>query len=95
MLTAFREARIGIAPVNDLGAVLADPHVHERRAVREVDDPTFGPVRLPGPTPRLAATPARVRWVSRDLGADNDSVYAEWLGLAPADRDGLRAAGVI
>jgi crotonobetainyl-CoA:carnitine CoA-transferase CaiB-like acyl-CoA transferase len=95
VLNAFREARIGIAPVNDLASLMADPHAVERGAVTEVDDPTFGPVRLPGPTSRLAATPTRVRWVSRDLGADNDSVYAEWLDLAPAELDRLRGAGVI
>jgi len=95
VLDAFHRARIGIAPVNDLGALMADPHAVERGAVTEIVDPLFGPVHLPGPTPRLAATPGRVRWVSRDLGADNDAVYAEWLDMDPAQLDRLRSAGVV
>ena len=51
VLDAFHQARIGIAPVNDLGALMADPHAVDRGAVTEIVDPTFGPVRLPGPTP--------------------------------------------
>jgi formyl-CoA transferase len=94
-LAAFREARIGIAPVNDLADLMADPHATARGAVVEIDDPALGPVRLPGPFPRLSATPAEVRWVARELGADNAAVYPEWLGLDPAELDRLGADGII
>jgi len=95
VLDAFHQARIGIAPVNDIAALLADEHARSRQAVLEVDDPDLGPVRMPNPTPRLRATPATVRWTARPLGADNDSVYPEWLGLDPADLARLRQSGVI
>jgi formyl-CoA transferase len=95
VLDAFHDARIGIAPVNDIGALLADGHARARDAVVEVDDPDAGMVRLPHPTPRLAATPGRVRWTARPLGADNERVYREWLGLDAAAVDGLRRAEVI
>ena len=95
VLDAFHQARIGIAPVNDIADVVADEHARARQAVLEVDDPELGPVRLPHPTPRLSATPGKVRWTARALGADNDSVYPDWLSLDAADLARLRQAGVI
>lgn len=80
VLSAFRQARIGIAPVNDLAAVLADEHVAARGAIRQLDDPELGTVRLPDPAPRLSSTPAEVHWLPKAVGADNDAVFGEWLG---------------
>ena len=94
VLAAFETARIGIAPVNDIGALLADAHAQSRRAVLEVDDPAWGTVRVPNPSPRLSATPGTVHWVARALGADNDRVYADWLGLGPDERARLATDGV-
>ncbi len=82
VVAAFGEARIPITPMNDVGAVLADPHVRARGAVVDVDTPTHGRVRVPRPTPRLHGSPARLPgFAERPLGADGGAVCAEWLGL--------------
>ena len=95
VLEQFRRLRIGIAPVNDVGSFMADPHAQARQAVIEVAHPLLGTVRVPRPSPRLSATPAEVRSVDRRLGEDNAEVYAEWLGLDAPTIDALDADGVI
>jgi crotonobetainyl-CoA:carnitine CoA-transferase CaiB-like acyl-CoA transferase len=95
VLDRFHEARIGIAPVNDVGALLGDHHAQARGAIVEIEHPLLGTIRIPRPSPQFSTTPSRVRSVDRALGADNDAVYAEWLGLGPPALDALRAAGII
>jgi len=81
-LEAFHEIRIPVAPVNDLAALLDDPHVRARASVSTLDDPAMGAIQLVAPTPVLSETPGRLRHTGPALGADNASVLADWLGDA-------------
>jgi crotonobetainyl-CoA:carnitine CoA-transferase CaiB-like acyl-CoA transferase len=81
--------------VNDVASIVADPHVIARGDVVVLDDDELGPVQMVAPAPRLSATPAEIRWVGPALGAHNDEVYAEWLGLDADAVTKLRDAGVI
>jgi crotonobetainyl-CoA:carnitine CoA-transferase CaiB-like acyl-CoA transferase len=47
------------------------------------------------PVAQLSETPGRVDHLGRSLGADNDAVFGELLGLAGDRLDALRAAGAI
>ncbi len=87
--------RVPCAPVRDLDEVINDPHLHERGALQWQEHPQLGripvqasPLRFTGSDP-LPITPSRV------LGADNDAIYGDWLGLSQAERDGLVKEGVI
>jgi crotonobetainyl-CoA:carnitine CoA-transferase CaiB-like acyl-CoA transferase len=95
VIEAFLRARIPAAPVNDLPAILDDPHVASRASLVRVDDDKLGPLTMPSPTPRLSATPGRVRTSGPALGAHNDEVFHDWLELAPAEVVELRRAGVV
>ncbi len=88
-------ARIPVAPVNSLADLVADPHVVARGDFVEVPDPDLGPVRMLAPLPRLSATPAAIRWAGPALGAHNDDVYRDWLGLDADDLRNLRDEGAI
>lgn len=95
VIECLLDARIPVAPVNSLADLAADPHVAARGDFVTVDDPELGPLRMVAPTPRLSATPGEIRWAGPSLGAHNDEVYREWLGLDPDELDRLRGAGVI
>jgi formyl-CoA transferase len=75
-LAALGEAGIPAAPVNDLAAVIADPHVRARRSILEIRE---GPVLVPGPSPRLGTTPGRLQGTAPTLGADQAAVLGTWL----------------
>jgi crotonobetainyl-CoA:carnitine CoA-transferase CaiB-like acyl-CoA transferase len=43
----------------------------------------------------MDATPPRLRWVCRPVGADTEAIYGKYLGLGPSDLAALRRAGVV
>ncbi|MFC4561112.1 CaiB/BaiF CoA transferase family protein [Nocardiopsis mangrovi] len=75
--------------------IVNDPIYAERGDIVTVQDPDLGPVRMQGVVPRFAERPGHVWRTGPALGADNDLVYRDWLGLDD-DRIGrLRDAGAI
>ena len=72
VLAAFEEAHAACAPVYSMNEVLADPHVQARGAVAGGDG-----TPMQGLVARLSATPGRIRWAGRPLGADTEAVLSE------------------
>ena len=71
------------------------PHFKYRRQVQEIDDQLYGKL-LVGSSPQLAEKiPARLKWIGRPVGYDNDDVYRRLLGLTREDFDRLAKQGVI
>lgn len=89
------EAKVPAATVNSIADIFADDHVQERENIAVFDDPRFGELAVAGVMPKLAATPGRIQSLGPDLGADNDEVYGEWLGLSAQEMASLREKGVI
>jgi CoA:oxalate CoA-transferase len=93
-LDAFEAAGIPSGPVNDVEAVVHDPHVRARNMVVDVDDPRVAPLRVAGNPVKLSAYPElTVRPPAPDLDEDRDRLLDE-LGLRdrPAPRR-LRSPG--
>ena len=55
-----------------MGDILADPHLAARDAL-----PILDGVPMQGLIARLSATPGRLRWAGRPLGADTEAVKDE------------------
>jgi crotonobetainyl-CoA:carnitine CoA-transferase CaiB-like acyl-CoA transferase len=72
VLRAFDEAHAAAAPVYAMADIAEDPHYAARNAIAELDG-----VPMQGLIARLSATPGRLRWAGRPLGADTDEVLAE------------------
>lgn len=66
VLAAFDAVEAAAAPVYDVPALVADPHLGQRQALARVDD-----VLMQGLIARLSATPGRLRHAGRPLGADD------------------------
>jgi crotonobetainyl-CoA:carnitine CoA-transferase CaiB-like acyl-CoA transferase len=94
-MAVFRAADVTAAPVYDAPQLLADEHLAARGTFVTVDDPDFGPVRVQAPVAQLTGTPGRIDHLGRPLGADNDDVYGDLLGIDADRLAALRAAGVI
>jgi crotonobetainyl-CoA:carnitine CoA-transferase CaiB-like acyl-CoA transferase len=80
VLETLLGARIPAAPVNDMPAILDDPHVSERKSLVQINDDELGSLTMPATTPRLSATPAQIRLAGPTIGAHNDEVLRDWLG---------------
>jgi len=72
VLTTFEAAEAAAAPVYDMAQLSADPHLAARSAVVDLDG-----TPMQGLVARLSATPGRLRWAGRPLGADSDEVWSE------------------
>jgi crotonobetainyl-CoA:carnitine CoA-transferase CaiB-like acyl-CoA transferase len=79
VLQRFSDADAAIAPVLSARQMTEDPHVVARHLMVEVDG-----VPMPGPVARLSATPGRVRFAGRPLGADTDAVLDEVKRRSPS-----------
>jgi crotonobetainyl-CoA:carnitine CoA-transferase CaiB-like acyl-CoA transferase len=95
VLRALLEARVPAAPVNDLDAVLADPHVIARNDIVTVTDEVLGALAMVAPAPRLGATPAAIRTVGPERGAHNAEVYGDLLGIDAEEVARLHETGAI
>ena len=80
VLAAFEAAQAAAAPVHTMGDILDDPHLAARDAL-----PVLDGVPMQGLIARLSATPGRLRWAGRPLGADTDAVKAELRDRLPSE----------
>jgi crotonobetainyl-CoA:carnitine CoA-transferase CaiB-like acyl-CoA transferase len=95
VIAELERCRVPVAPVNDVPALLSDPHIRGRGSLTAVTDANLGEVTLVTPSPFLSATPGTVRFTGPAPGAHNEEVYGELLGLTAADLADLRSRGVI
>lgn len=83
------------APVQNLGEVLEDAHMHARGALRHVVDSTLGATALPSTPLRFAGVEPPAPVERPALGEHNANVYGELLGLDAARVAALKASGAI
>jgi crotonobetainyl-CoA:carnitine CoA-transferase CaiB-like acyl-CoA transferase len=94
MRQLFESSDLTACAVYDIADITKDPHVIARGILVDVPDPELGAVRMTAPTPRLAATPASLRWAGPPLGAHNVQVYGG-LGISPSELEHLKRDGII
>ncbi len=76
--------------------VLTRDHWKARQTFVRCDDPYYGELLVANSTFKsMSRTPGRIKWVCRPLGADNESVYRNWLGIGPRKLKELQKARVI
>ncbi|BBZ17408.1 hypothetical protein MGAD_17430 [Mycolicibacterium gadium] len=94
-MKVFLAEDVAAAPVYDAAQLLADEHLRARGVFVSVDDPDLGEMTVQAPVARLSETPGRIDHLGRALGADNDAVYRDLLGLDGDRLADLRSAGTI
>ena len=76
--------------------MLDDPHFEAREAIVPVDSERFENLKMQNVFPKMSATQGEIRWPGPlELGAHNDEVYGELLGLDASTMAALRDKGVI
>jgi CoA:oxalate CoA-transferase len=69
--------------------------MHARGMLNWVDHPRLGRVVLPDSPLRFHGAEPRSLTPSRELGADNDAVYRDWLGFGPDEVKRFEREGAI
>lgn len=95
IMRTFDDAGVVAGPVLDIRDIVKDPHYQARGNIVSVPDDDFGSVRMQGVVPKLGRTPGGVAHSGRALGADNESIYREVLGLTAEQLARFRATKTI
>ena len=95
-LAALEAAGVPAGPIYSVADIAADPQYAAREMLLERTLEDGAAIVVPGIVPRMSEAPGRVEWLGPvKLGADNDVIYGELLGIGPDERARLAAAGVI
>lgn len=81
--------------VKELPEVMTDPHLFERGALRDIEHPQLGRMTIFTSPLRFGGKPTAPKTPSPLLGADNQRVYGEELGLSEKEIADLRTRQVI
>jgi crotonobetainyl-CoA:carnitine CoA-transferase CaiB-like acyl-CoA transferase len=93
-LELLEDARVPSGPIYSVSDMMVDPHFIARGLFEEVD--VHGkPLKIPAMVPRLSDTPGRTEWAGPEVGAFNDRVYGELLGLSAEELARLSDEGVV
>jgi crotonobetainyl-CoA:carnitine CoA-transferase CaiB-like acyl-CoA transferase len=95
VVARLRTARVPAAAVRDVKEMVEDAHLHQRGAIQRIDHPSAGDLVVPHSPLRFRGTPLAPLTPSPDLGANNQAVFGEWLGLGEAEVADLAKDGVI
>jgi crotonobetainyl-CoA:carnitine CoA-transferase CaiB-like acyl-CoA transferase len=79
------KANILNQPVWNAKEVATNPHFQQRGSVRWLDDPYYGDLLHQGPGYKMSATPPRLKWALKPVGADNEYILGKLAGLSPTD----------
>jgi crotonobetainyl-CoA:carnitine CoA-transferase CaiB-like acyl-CoA transferase len=93
-LAALDAARVPSGPIFSVADMMVNPHFLARGLFEQVEV-DGKPLKIPALVPKLSETPGRTDWPGPAVGAFNEAVYGELLGLSAADLEQLQQNGVI
>jgi crotonobetainyl-CoA:carnitine CoA-transferase CaiB-like acyl-CoA transferase len=94
IVALLRSAGLRAAPVLSIPELFTDPQLAHRGMWPAVTHPTIGPMHVMAPPFRLSSTPSLQERPGPTVGADNDHVFGELLGLSLDERRTLERDGV-
>jgi len=94
-IEALERERIPCAPILTLNEAVRQPHLRARQTVRQVEDASLGTFDIPGLPVKFSQWPDRTELAADLLGAHNEDVLRELLGLSDADIATLYADKVL
>jgi len=95
VLALCEKFQVPCGPVLAIDEIFEDPQYKARENIAWVKDDRVGELAVPNVVPRLSDTPGRVKWLGPGMGAHEDHVYKERLGLDDAEIARLKALHVL
>jgi succinyl-CoA:(S)-malate CoA-transferase subunit B len=95
LMAVCERSQVPCGPVYSIDEIFGDPQYAARGNILRMQDPRAGELAVPNLVPRLTETPGKVNWLGMELGAHNEEIYQQRLGLSADDLARLRAEGVI
>lgn len=89
------EASVPVGPIYGINDIVNDAHYQAREMLKEIVLPDGVKMTVPGIVPKLSETPGDIGWVGPVLGAHNEEVYTDLIGLSEEEVMRLKEKGVI
>ncbi|NOT63112.1 MAG: CoA transferase [Acidobacteria bacterium] len=95
LIAALEQAQVPSGPIYNAADIVNDPHYQARGMFEDADIGNGETVKLPTFVPKMSETPGGTSWVGPALGAHNQEVYGELLGMSASEIELLQNDGVI
>lgn len=81
--------------IYSIADIVEDEHYKEREMI--LDFPLEGndTIKVPGIVPKMSSTPGEIRWLGPEIGAHNQEIYGDLLGLSENAIKNLKEEGVL
>ena len=93
-LTMLEQARVPSGPIYSVADMMSDEHFIARGLFEQVEF-NGKTLKIPAMVPKLSETPGRTDWAGPEVGAFNDEIYRDLLGLSAEEIARLREQGVV
>jgi len=94
VLERLEHAGVAAGPIYSVADMLTDPQ-YQARNLFETVTIDGEPLKIPAIIPQLSATPGRTDWPGAALGAHNDEVFGQLLGMTDEMIAKLKQDGVV
>ncbi|MFC5602738.1 CaiB/BaiF CoA transferase family protein [Sporosarcina koreensis] len=89
------EASVPVGPIYGINDIVNDEHYQARDMLKEIVLEDGVKMTVPGIVPKLSGTPGDIDWIGPVLGAHNEEVYTDFIGLSEEEVKRLKEKGVI
>jgi len=94
--TILNDGGVPAGPIYSAADIAEDEQYRARGAIRTMNDPEMGDLKMPGIVPRLSETPGVLKWTGPARpGTHNREIYGELLGIGDDELTRLGEAGII
>ena len=94
VLKRCAEGGVPASLIYSIADIFEDPQYRARGNIKMTES-RIGALAVPDVVPRLSATPGEIRWLGEGIGAQNEDVFRDLLGLDESELRRMREAGVI
>jgi crotonobetainyl-CoA:carnitine CoA-transferase CaiB-like acyl-CoA transferase len=95
LLARLEQRQVPANKINNIADIFHDPHIRARENIVETVLNSGRMFATMGIVPKLSESPGRVEFVAPLLGAHNDEIYKELMGLSDDDCKRLKDQGTI
>lgn len=93
-LALLDEARVPSGPIYSVADMMVNEHFIARGLFEEVDVNGKN-LKIPAMVPKLSETPGRTDWAGPEVGAFNQEIYGDLLGLSSTELAKLKSQGIV
>jgi len=93
IIEKLEAARVPVGPIYSVEDMMADPH-YQARGMFETVEINGEPLKIPAILPKLSRSPGGTEWPGAMIGAHNDEIFRDLLGLSQEEIHELKEAGI-